>query len=59
MPIVLSPTSHGNGFGNTGVLDRDAGTGAPSSQKVDFTTPGIYRYQCLIHPFMHGTVIVS
>ncbi len=26
MPIRLSPASHGNGFANTGALDRDRGT---------------------------------
>lgn len=57
--IVISPTSHGNGFGNTGALDRDAGTPLPASAKVTFTTPGTYHYQCMIHPFMHGTIIVS
>jgi plastocyanin len=58
--IVLTPTSHGDGFANTGVLDRDPGTPTiPASNKIDFTTPGTYHYQCLIHPFMHGTIVVQ
>jgi plastocyanin len=58
-PLMLGPSTHGNGFVNTGVLDNDPSTKqiGPSSQ-IDFTTPGTYHYQCLIHPFMHGTIIV-
>lgn len=58
-PLVLTPTSHGNGFVNTGVLDQDRTTThiGPSS-KIDFTTPGTYHFVCLIHPFMQGTIIV-
>jgi plastocyanin len=59
MPLVLTPTSHGNGFVNTGALTQDASTHLPSSGTIDFTTPGTYHYQCLIHPFMHGTIIVK
>ena len=56
----MSPTSHGDGFGNTGALDRDPGTPTiPASNKIDFTTPGTYHFQCLIHPFMHGTIVVK
>ncbi len=58
--IVVSPTSHGDGFGNTGALDNDAGTPQiKPSNRIDFTTPGTYHYQCLIHPFMHGTIVVQ
>ncbi len=53
--IVVSPTSHGDGFGNTGALDTDSDTPTiKPSNKIDFTTPGTYHFQCLIHPFMHG-----
>ena len=58
-PIQLSPTSHGNGFANTGGLDRDRTTPLPTSQRIDFTTPGTYHFICLIHPFMHGTIVVK
>jgi plastocyanin len=59
-PLTLTPTSHGNGFANTGVLDNDPATAPiPSSAKIDFTTPGTYHFVCLIHPFMHGTIVVK
>jgi plastocyanin len=58
-PIKLTPTSHGNGFANTGGLDRDPTTPSPASGKILFTTPGTYHYICVIHPFMQGTIIVS
>jgi plastocyanin len=59
-PITLTPTSHGNGFANTGVLDAVAATKTlPSSSKINFTTPGTYRFVCLIHPFMVGTIVVK
>jgi plastocyanin len=56
--IVLTPTSHGNGFANVGALDRDSATPLPSFGAITFTTPGTYHYQCMIHPFMRGTIIV-
>lgn len=59
-PIVESPTAHGNAFANTGLLDADKATVTiPSSGKITFSTPGTYHYICLIHAFMHGTVIVK
>lgn len=59
MPIVLTPATHGNGFANTGALDRDPTTPLAASGKITFDTVGVYRYQCLIHPFMRGTIVVS
>ena len=59
-PIQESPTNHGNGFANTGVLDQNpATTQIGPSSKIDFTAPGTYHFICLIHPFMHGTIIVK
>ena len=58
-PIQLSPTSHGNGFANTGALDRDPTTPLPTTERIDFTKPGVYHFICLIHPFMHGTIVVK
>jgi plastocyanin len=59
MPVSLSPASHGNGFGNTGVLDRDSSTPGPPAATIKFTQPGTYNFVCLIHPFMHGTIVVK
>lgn len=59
-PITLTPTSHGNGFANTGALDTNAASKqVPSSSQIDFTTPGTYRFVCLIHPQMVGTIVVK
>ena len=60
-PLSLNLTSHGYrfGFGNSGPLDRDSGTPLPPSGQIRFTQRGTYHYICLIHPFMHGTVIVK
>jgi plastocyanin len=60
MPISVTSTSHGytDGFSNSGALDRDSGTPLPSSATFKFSEPGTFHYICLIHPFMHGTVIV-
>jgi plastocyanin len=57
-PLLL-PGAHGNGFANSGALDSDSGTPLPPSKKFKFTKPGTYHYFCLIHPFMHGTIIVK
>lgn len=59
MPISLSKTSHGNGFANTGALDRDPATKPQASAQITFTQPGTYHYVCLIHSFMHGTIVVK
>jgi plastocyanin len=58
-PIPLGPTTHGNGFANTGVLDNDKTGPLLASSKIKFTTKGTYKYVCIIHPFMKGTVTVT
>jgi plastocyanin len=59
-PILLSPTSHGDGFGGVGAMDRDSGTPqVPASGRIKFTKPGVYKFVCLIHSNMHGTIIVT
>jgi plastocyanin len=57
-PIPIAPTSHGNGFANTGALDSDPLTPLPASGSIKFTQAGTYHFICLIHPFMQGTIIV-
>jgi plastocyanin len=52
-------TGHGNGFLNTGVLDREAATPSPPSAQVTFSKAGTYDYICLIHPFMKGQIVVG
>ena len=49
-------TGHGNGFLSTGQLGGNPH--GPTTTTVKFTKAGTYNYICLIHPFMHGTVIV-
>jgi plastocyanin len=58
-PAMLTPTFHGNGFWNSGVIDAAGSTPLPASASVKFGAPGSYSYYCLIHPFMHGTVVVT
>jgi plastocyanin len=55
----LSPTLHGNGFWNSGVLDTASTTPLPNANSVTFSAPGTYDFYCMIHPFMHGTVVVQ
>jgi plastocyanin len=60
-PPVLPPltgANHGNGFLNTGALDRDPGSPNPPSATVQFSRAGSYEYECLIHPGMIGKVTV-
>ena len=58
-PTIHSPTSHGNGFVNTGILDADGASPFPPSASVTFSTPGSYPFICTVHPFMQGTITVS
>ncbi len=58
-PAELTPTLHGNGFWNSGVLDGSAATALQASNKVTFAAPGSYTYYCLIHTFMKGTITVQ
>ncbi len=54
----ISPTSHGNGFVNSGVL-TDPGIPGPKTFKIKFDTAGAYDFRCLVHPFMRGTITVA
>lgn len=50
---------HGNGFWNSGVLDASSATPLPRSNKVTFGEAGTFRFLCVIHPFMQGTIKVT
>ncbi len=56
---TVNAAAHGNGFWNSGFLDQDPLYPTPSANSATFDTPGTYEYFCLIHPFMHGTVVVQ
>ena len=59
-PLTVTPTSHGNGFANTGLLDADGASPFPASGTVTFSTPGTYAYICTVHgPFMSGSITVQ
>ena len=53
------PGTHGNGFANSGGLDRGGDAPFNGQARFTFTAPGTYQYVDLLHPFMHGTVVVS
>jgi plastocyanin len=55
----LTPTLHGNGFWNSGVLDAIDASTPPMANKVTFAQAGSYDFYCLIHPFMKTTVTVT
>ena len=55
-PIVIDGgTWDGSGFWSSGVLYSEAYV----KYTLRFSTPGTYRYACLIHPPMVGTVTVT
>jgi plastocyanin len=58
-PPPLPPydgTNHGNGFLNAGGLQ--VGGPGGSTATITFTKPGVYKFDCLVHPGMDGTVTV-
>ena len=57
--VSLTPTTHGNGFWNSGFLDGVRASPVPNAAPVRFDTPGTYTFYCLVHPFMMGTVTVQ
>jgi plastocyanin len=60
LPGKLPPndgTNHGNGFENAGLLG--IGEGLSSSAEFTFSKPGVYHYQCEVHPDMNGTITVT
>jgi plastocyanin len=61
-PQVVLPTQRqtydGSGFANSGLLPMRAGNNTPPEYQLTFTKPGVYEYDCLIHPGMDGTITV-
>jgi plastocyanin len=56
----LTPTSHGNGFLNSGVLaDPGSGIPGPKAFSVTFPVAGSFEYMCLVHPEMRGRITVG
>jgi plastocyanin len=55
----LTPTLHGNGFWNSGVMDAVSASPPPPSNSVRFAAAGTYQFYCMIHPFMHATITVQ
>jgi plastocyanin len=61
-PPPLPPyagVNHGNGFLNTGVMDTNPNTPAPSSVNVTFAARGTFQFECTIHPGMEATIRVT
>ena len=57
-PVPYDGTNHGNGYINSGILFPQQAPTGPHQYLVKFTKPGTYRYECVIHPNMDGTIIV-
>src|SRR4051794_38374664 len=61
-PAVLTKGSHGNGYWNSGVLDVLSTTPdslIPDRRSVVFGEAGTYDFYCMVHPQMHGQVVVG
>ena len=58
-PVSYDGTNHGNGFVTSGVLDPPGSPKGPGQFVVTFTKAGTYRYECVIHPDMDGTIVVQ
>ena len=59
-PPAVTPTAHGNGFVSSGILsDPGVIKGVPSSFTFRFPTPGTYQFECLVHPDMKGSIVVT
>lgn len=57
--VVLSPTLHGNGFWNSGIMDGFPASPPPGGGQLTFGTAGVFPYVCVVHPFMKGTITVT
>ncbi|MDX6470205.1 MAG: hypothetical protein QOF75_2008 [Gaiellaceae bacterium] len=57
-PVPYDGANHGNGYINSGILFPQQAPTGPHQYLVKFTKPGTYRYECVIHPNMDGTITV-
>jgi plastocyanin len=57
-PVPYDGTNHGNGYINSGILFPQLAPTGPHQYLVKFTKPGTYRFECVIHANMDGTIIV-
>jgi plastocyanin len=55
---AFTGANHGNGFEASGILAAPGGP-LPSDAKITFTKPGVYAFECVIHPNMDGTITVT
>lgn len=58
-PAAFTPALHGNGFWNSGAMDSTRATPLAKQSQVRFAAAGSYKFYCLIHPFMSGTITVQ
>lgn len=58
-PVSETPTTHGNGYLNSGFLLGSGYPRGPHSFSVTFPAAGVYSYRCMVHPEMKGSITVS
>ncbi len=58
-PALLTPSLHGNGFWNSGFMDRADSTPQPKTSQVKIVAPGTYTFYCMLHPFMKVVVTAT
>jgi plastocyanin len=51
-------TYAGTGFVSSGLLIPPQNAKAPPTYRLTFTRPGVYKYDCLLHPGMDGSITV-
>lgn len=55
----LTPTTHGIGFLNSGLLADKGVAPLPRKFAVTFPTAGVFTFHCIVHPEMTGTITVG